>query len=277
MANMGSWLTCNPNAGSPNLIYYYEYSNVGCDTSHYQITFDGGAQVLAMTYYQSDNTAGHLTSRLVTQGNGAAALYNMAGQYYIEYVMRPSANNVCSNYCPYSDISTFTRVQGNPCFIGTDMEWDTGATSTGVGQSWWNTSCPNGPNNNGSCGLASCATPGNGTIDTSTRTWGNLTTGDGNSQTSSCNYQGTGAVYGLPKTSFISCFTHTVVPPFANTTVFSAGQPMYIYFETGPDNVSSTMTISSVTTYIQRFTVWECAGYKTGPCITNPVITTSPP
>jgi hypothetical protein len=275
-SNLASWFSCNSGAGTPYLVYYGEFSNVGCDTAHYNITTDGGVQVWAMTYYQTDNQAGHLVSRLTNQGNGASATFNMAPEYYIEYVMRPTTNHVCTGFCPYSFLSTFTRVQGSPCFFGSDMEWDSGATGTGVGQSWWNFSCPNGPVYGGSCAGGTCATPINGTINTSVNTWGDLTTGDGVNKAASCNYWAPGSVNGLPASAFKSCFSNTIVPPAANTSVFRAGQPMYIYFATGPDNIPNTMTVSSVTTFIQRFTVWECPGYASGPCITNPVITTAP-
>jgi hypothetical protein len=271
-SNLSSWLNCTTNGGTPYLLF--NFGDVPCDTNHQNITTDSGAQVFALSYSQADHGAGHWINRLQTTSNNSGAVFKMAEEYYIEFVMRPSTNTPCSTNCQYTALSTYTAVAGNPCFFATDMEWDQGQTGTGVGQAWWNmTPCGTSGNfRNGTCGAyPNCSTPVNGPINTSVDTWGNLTTGDGVSQAASCNYWGAGAISGLPASAFKSCFSNTVVPPASSTAVFNT-QPLYIYITA----LGDTIDISSYTTYIQRFTVWQCPGYKTGPCITNPVITTAP-
>jgi hypothetical protein len=275
-SNLGSWFSCTRIASAPYILYYQDYSDhVPCDLTHQNITTDSGVQVFALTYTSADAAAGKRESGV--QSQGSTPVVNMAGQYYIELVNRPSTNNTCSQFCDYAGLSTFTAVQGNPCFISTDMEWDTGSTGTGVGQAWWNPICgTSGSFNGGTCGGSTCATPVNGTINTSVNTWGNLTTGDGVSQSASCNYWSAGPVSGLPKTAFKSCFSNTAVPPFNSTAVFNT-QPMYLSFWAGEQNNVVPMDLaSSITHNIQRITVWQCPNYNNGPCITNPAITGPP-
>jgi hypothetical protein len=279
-SNLSSWFSCSESNSAPYLIYYAdgtEGSNVGCDTNHYNITTDSGVQVFATTYYQTDANAGHYSSALATQGSNTGAVVNLGDEYYIEAVMRPSNTSPYTTQITYSALSTFTKVQGNPCFFGTDMEWDSGKLGTGVGQSWWNPTCGTSGGWGGTCGTGNCATPSSsdGTINASVNTWGNLTTGDGVSRAASCNYWSSGSVNGLPASAFKSCFSNTIVPPMNSTAVFH-NAPMYMYFETGPHRNVITMAVPSVTTYWQRITVWECPGYATGACINNPVITTHP-
>lgn len=283
-SNLSTWFSCAEDAGAPYLVYYAaatEGSNVGCDTPHYSITTDSGAQVFALTYYQSDANAGHYSAVLHTRGLAShPAVFNMAEEYYIEYTMRLTTNNPYSSGGPaYSDFSTFTNVQGNPCFVSTDMEWDQGQARTGVGQAWWNKDCAGGSSGFGICdAFPNCVTPdsSDGPINTSVATWGNLTTGDGVNKFASCNYNSAGAISGLPASAFGGCFWNTIIPPFASTAAFRAAQPMLIYFESGPHRSAATVIPTSFATMIQRFTVWECPNYATGACITNPVVTTAP-
>jgi hypothetical protein len=269
---ISGWFSCVSGARPPALFSREGSNTVPCDATHVFMTTDSGAQVLAMAFLKSDNDAGLYWNRYDTDGDPSYPAFNMAEQYYIEFVVRPSTMNMCSNYCQETSLSADTKVLGNPCYYGTDMEFDSGATSTGVGEFENNPIC-------GSSGIQNLgATPIGGALDTQLRTWGNLTTGDGISQSASCNYSALGAVPGLPAGAFHSCAQFTLIPPSNSTAVFSQAQPMYVRINSGTEasGPGANIQVSSFTQYIQRFTVWECAGYASGGCINNPVITTAP-
>jgi hypothetical protein len=68
----------------------------------------------------------------------------------------------------------------------------------------------------------------------------------------------------------------TVVPP-STSTIFASREALIL--DEGPESSGqggSSWTATSHTTFLQRMTVWTCAGWKTGQCFNNPVITTHP-
>lgn len=278
-ATMSSWFSCTNTTAAPYLFRYL--GSIPCDSSHQVITTDGGVQVFAISYLTSDATGSSNNNVFLTNGTGANGHAGdpFPGQYYMEEVLHmPIISGICSGFCINFDNSTYTDVSGNPCFVASDMEWDNGASATGVGQAWWNPTCGSSGGYGGSCATGNCATPTNGAITTATTTWGNLTTGDGVSQYASCTYSAAGAIQGLDRTAWHSCFSNTAVPPFSSTAVYNTNQ--YFYIEEGPYNSSSSTWgtfNTNITTYMQRMTVWTCAGYNSGPCLTNPVVTTQPP
>jgi hypothetical protein len=273
-SNMASWLGCSGSTSAPYLFRYLVGTGaVPCDTSHQQITTDGGVQVLALSYLTSDALAGNAYNVMLTNGPGADPFDPFAGKSYLEVSMRlPIISGICTDFCINFDTSTFTHVQGNPCFASTDMEWDDGATSTGVGMAQWNLTCGTSSGN----GTSGPVTPIDGVITTAVMTWGNLTTADNVSQYAICNYSAAGNVQGLPGSAFHSCASATLVPPSTNP-VFHTN--VYANFQEGPFGLTSATWgtwNTNISTYIQRLTVWECPGYQTGGCYNNPVITTHP-
>jgi hypothetical protein len=285
-SNLSSWFSCAGTIGAPYLWFYayvYNAGNVGCDTSHQNITTDGGVQVLALSYYLTDANAGNYFNVIQSEASGVTsnATNPFPEQSYFEIVMRPTATtSLASGFTEFFDTSAFTSVSGAPCFISNDQEWDQGASATGVGMPLWNTTCGTGSGRG-----VGVTTNNDGHISTSYGTFGALMTADNVSAFGGCDYWASGAVNGLPKSAFGSCLTnqngvpgslsngvYTVIPP-SSSPIFSTR--LYRYVSEGPHSVRS-WTATSHTTYIQRMTVWECAGWATGPCITNPVITTTP-
>jgi hypothetical protein len=139
-SNLSSWLSCDKN-NSSNPYLFRSNGNVGCnDGVHQTVTTDRGVQVLAMSYLLTDAQAGHYSNLLLNQSNSSSnPIDPIPEEYYIEMVMRPTSTQ-CSTTdgCIYFDVSTFTNVQGNPCFIATDQEWDNNSTANGVGFAPWN-------------------------------------------------------------------------------------------------------------------------------------------
>jgi hypothetical protein len=276
-SNLSSWFVCDKNNTSNPYLFRYS-GDVGCqDGVHQLITNDGGVQVLAMSYLLTDAQSGKYSNLLLHQSSSSSQPIDpIPEEYYIEVVLRPSATH-CGNSpgCIYFSHNTFTFVQGNPCFVATDQEWDNDATTTGVGFAPWNLPSCNGTSSypNGVC----CASPVGGTINTSYDTWGIMVTADGVNQFSGCDYWKAGAVSGLTADSFLSCFQYNPINAGATTAVFNT--PLHWSMTEGPQSSGqggSSWTLGQHTTYIQRATIWECSGYQTGPCITNPVVTGHP-
>lgn len=264
-SNMSTWFSCSYQV---SLVYVASDYDAPCDSNHQSIVVDSGVQTFKTTVLKSDQTAGKYFARLNMQP------INQPEQSYMEMVIRPDATDVCNNFCTYFDLSTFTNVQGNPCFVATDMEWDGGATSTGVGEAWWNFNCGTG-SGFGSCDASQCSTPVEFPINTNVNTYGNLTTMDNVSKVSICDYWAAGAVSGLPSSSFRSCLVNTIVPPSANAVFHT--QPLYIYFGENTNGAFADMKVNSMSTYIQRITIWLCQGYQNGSCNTASVVSTAPP
>jgi hypothetical protein len=100
----------------------------------------------------------------------------------------------------------------------------------------------------------------------------------GGGKFSGCNYWGAGVVTSVPASARLSCFQYNPISAWgATTAVFNT--PLYWALAEGPQSAGqggTSWTITQHTTYIQRVTIWECSGYKTGPCITNPLLTAAP-
>jgi hypothetical protein len=284
-SNLSSWLSCSGSTSAPYLWRYL--GSVVCDTTHQNITTDSGVQVFTMTFSLADDQAGYHDNYLQNVASFASDPANpMPEQFYSEMVTRQvSPNGNCNTYCQVFDYSTFTSVSGNPCFIGKDQEFDDNANATGVGLAPFNYSPACGDSfGNGGGGPT---TNNDGPIHTTYGTFGNLVTADNVSGWGACDYWAAGAVSGLPKSAFGSCLTNFNGLGSLNNGVFSISPPanntafhgrMYTYINVGQKgNVGTGHWTSTIyTVYIQRFTIWECAGWATGACITTPVITTAP-
>ena len=269
-SNLSSWLSCSGSTSAPYLFDYVIGSDsVPCDTSHQNVTTVNGVQVLQLTYAVADQSAAHYINQL--RSINPVSSLNVSNpwqeEWYSEFVMQFNNTSPCgSNFCIAFNISTFTSVQGNPCFFATDQEWDSGATGTGTGFALYNFPC--GTSNFENLG----ASPVDGAISTNVTTWGSLVTADNVSTAAANNFWGSGAISGLPGSAFLSSVSKTVVPPATNPVFHN---PLYFYISEGPNGSTSNWTLTHVTN-IQRITIWECPGYQSGGCFNNRVITSAP-
>jgi hypothetical protein len=283
-SNLSTWLSCTKSRSAPAL-----FTNVGsaaCDSNHVTVTTDSGVQVVVFNVLQSDAQAG-LTQIYAVVGNGQNGDVNdpWRPEYYVEFTVKISNLSPCSGgaFCGLWDASVFSYAPNNQCFVGTDMEFDEGGTgATGIGMAPWNLQPCGQSNGTGAC----CASPTPATITTGIQTWGGLMTGDNVNTFAACNYQQNGNVYGLPASTWLSCFTDnpdacTVSdstecpgPPYTNLPFQT---PMVTYIAPGANGSSRESSyVGPLTVELYRYTIWECAGYVSGPCINNPVITTAP-
>jgi hypothetical protein len=275
-SNLSSWRSCSGSASSPFIMGFN--GDVPCDTNHQNITTDSGTQVLALSYFLTDEQAGHFGNSGVTFGpNGSSTPYAVA--YYIEMVVKTTTSGICSNFCLVWDMSTFTNEGPTRCFVSQDSEFDQGGSGSGLGGTLglasWNFPCGSTHGGGGTGPAVPVLFPvPSGTAYT---TYGSLVTADNVSQYGACDYSAPGAVSGLPASSWLSCVTSTVGGPVGGFSPFVNN--LYIYLAEGPQSAGqggTNWTASSHTTFIQRVTVWECSGYQTGQCYNNPVITTHP-
>lgn len=159
-------------------------------------------QVFVMGYTSTDN-ANSAANTIQSNGNYGGSVQNnyLPEQGYREFVVKVSDVNPCgSNECFLWDNSTFTAVGGNPCFVSSDMEIDSLINTTGIGLAVWNPVCgASGGNGTGP------ATPTGGPINTNLTTWGGLVTMDGGQYVTTCDYQASGNVSGLPGAAWLSC------------------------------------------------------------------------
>jgi hypothetical protein len=271
--NYSSWLNCNKNAATPYLLLYAGDSS--CDQTHFLITTDQGVQVLALSLLTSDVADGIGKTELVTNNGSASDI--TGGGYYTEMVTRVSNNTPCSAYCPYFDQSSFSDNNngGNGPFVSSDQEYDNTATNTGVGLAQWNLQSPgnNGdgwPSGTGPTSGADCVIS-----STSYNTCGRLVTEDNVSDFAGCDYAAPGNVMGLPPSAFGSCSGAVQVIPPSTSAVFT--NTMFFYLEEGSSIAQGINNLTTnITTYIQRFTIWDCPSPTNGQCFNNPVITMHP-
>jgi hypothetical protein len=256
------WFSCT-NSTSGVYLWYKDPSGVACDTTHQNITTDGGVQVLELTTLQSDNAFNQITT-----GYGASPQPNpFPAQYYYEGVFKPLAIP-CTGTC--LDIST-TGVdrssQGIYCTIGMDFDEVGPGTTVGGGLSGWNLN--NCSVNSGTYwfgpGFPSPDRPASST--TAYQTYGALMMMDGVSNVEGCVYYSAGVVSGLPSGSFYGCTGET--SPTTNPVAFQGQEYIYLGWpDSNPGTWSETATV-----YIQRVTMWTCPSPTGTPpeCYTNPI------
>jgi hypothetical protein len=268
-SNLSSWFSCNNT--TPYLFALNGVTLVPCDTSHQNITTDGGTQVLALTYTLADAQAGNYQNNLASgvSTNGT----QFPNQFYVEHVIRPTTTSPCGS-CLFYYLQTWVAGNGsNPCFIETDNEFST--TGWDVGMALWNAPCGTSSYYYDISSNPSSSTP----ISTSNyTTFGELLTADGLETVATCANLATGAVAGLPKTAFVGCGSWDLSSWPVNAPQAMSAR-MNLVLHEGPESAGqggSGWTATSETTYFQRVTFWTCANYASGPCYTNPVITSGP-
>jgi hypothetical protein len=192
-----------------------------------------------------------------------------------------STVNTCSSSClVYAPFYYAADQAIYPCFVAED--WDEvgspGATATDTDSQVWNQTC--GTNSAVTHGplLDTLANGGMPAATTSYSTYGVLWTGDGSTKVAYCTNWASGVVSGLPASAWRACTSWSpgslVTSP---SQMFAARERINV--AEGPESAQQgglVWTATSETTYIQRITIWTCSGWRTGPCLTNPVITTHP-
>lgn len=273
-SNLSTWFTCSHASSGP---YLWWHAGTGpCDTTHQNIITDSGVQVFALTFLASEGRSGGATNLLQNFGTGENGNREdpQRGQFYSEFTVKLSTVTPASdsNFAGLWDVSTFTNVVGWPCFVGTDQEFDQPSTDSGLGMPVWNHICGT------ASGDGSGPTTGNvNPINTSINTYGALVTMDGVSGTccfAGVTYSSPGNIYGLPG----SAFTGATGPDnmFSPNTSY-LNTLMYTYMAPGENGGGANPNwVSDITVELYRYTIWECDGYNSHPCINNPVITTAP-
>lgn len=286
IANMASWFTCGGvnSAGAPYL-FVVGQNGPSCDANHYTITTNGGVQALALTYYLTDSPA--YAAAVYSSGVNGDKLDIFPDQFYSEYVMQPTTIHSCNDsggWCgEWFDAGWTTHVQGNPCYVGSDQEFDSanpGNTLTGSGMAIWFNTTACGSSESGGYGPPSGNSPNVMRVSTNVGTFGRLFTMDGTEYAAICAYYAPGSVSGLTASATWGCSPEAqLIPPANNSNCCGISgsfmnTPMFMNLTVGPQGGAWTAT--SLTVYIYRYTVWTCAGYQSGACFTVPVITTAP-
>jgi hypothetical protein len=278
-SNLSSWFVCGNTA--PFLFTRHDFSDVPCDTAHVNIITDGSKQVLALSYYLTDKNNGQYSNSLDTATEIGATTVGTSfpEEIYIEQVIRVNSNNVCSSSCLAYSLATYAPnfQVNNPCFVSGDFDeisGFSGDTLANTGLHLWNPTCGT------SGGVFGPSPPTESPIaNSSYSTYGSLMTADNANpgHFALCSNWGSGAVSGLPASAFKSCTSAFQVVPPSTAPIFLARQMVQLW--EGPESFGqggSVWTGTQHTTYIQRVTVWTCAGWLTGQCYNNPVITTHP-
>ncbi len=269
--NLSSWLDCSKNTNSGVILYLDTGS---CDTSHENIISDGGVQVLALSYYLGNSADTTLTTAwCCTNGTTGTIGTTLPAAFYLEQVYRLSSYNVCSQPCILWATSTWAADAAtgtNPCFFAGDLD-ENGSTGGTINTSMaeWNPVC----GTSGYDFYPSVNNPPPGPSTSSYSTYGFLWTTDGTANYMVNDYHATGAVRGLPGSSF---YGTTGAASVAHPSSAGFSHRITQTLNEGPQSDSSYFTGASHTTYIQRITIWACSGWATGTCPVNPVITTAP-
>jgi hypothetical protein len=281
-STLSSWLSCGGFGGNTILTFT---GATPCDTGHQNITTDGGTQVLALTYTLADKNNGIYYNVVQSGGFVGSSIAGTSfpiGHYY-ELVVKLSNFDPCgTNNCIVYDTSTYAPDAfsgGNPCFIETDSElWDN--SNPNVGVDYWNPTCGTSGN---AFGPAVNTPPIQQPSTSAYTTYGILSTIDNvNNNFGACTYSATGAVSGLPASSWKDCATQAVGGSSATNAVFNSRNGVFLV--EGPQSSGQggvNWSATTETTTIQRVTFWVCpnptgGAWQTGQCYNNPVITAHP-
>lgn len=298
-SNLSTWFTCNNNNTDTSKLWSWN-GTVPCDTNHLNTASDGGAQVLAISYYLADMTAGHYFAEInsgtyVGPPPGVVSPTPLPQEYYVEQVLRPSTTTPApGTSIPYYFISTFKLVPTDYCFLSADFDefYNGNTTNANTGMAEWTSDTTCNPPNGGyvfmPCVGGSCPSQPDPPAPSSAsyNTYGQLITIDDVKYAGQCTYYATGAVSGLAAGSFQACAKYDALSGNVNSGVFS-GARLRIYIDLGnPDPGAQVFvpqwTANPLTMNFQRITVWVCpnptggSDWRTGNCYTNPVITTHP-
>jgi hypothetical protein len=267
--NLSSWLEC-AGASSP-LLYEHDYGDPS-NCSDISITTDGGAQVLQMIYTPTDtNGQTWLATDSSTGYPNSAGIRTHTG-FYTEEVWRqtPASFDTCQSYMPGCIQFDFWSIQvSSSCPSCTDLEFDfveTYGNGSGGG---------NGTSGGGSAiGASACFQCISGYDRTEYNTYGGFNTV---TNSGSPNYEDCWVLNGISRSL---CGSTTVDATSLDDTTIEFYPMMVGPQATGGNNSKcpggTCSPTGTLTAYIQRMTIWSCAGYSTNtsgsPCFSSSLV-----
>lgn len=282
-SNLSSWLSCSSSGSQYLWVFIGDITT--CSSQDVITTDAAGQQVFAMSYNNSDLSAGKYNNWLAT-GTIYSTPSTFANQFpvamYVESTVQTNTVTPCSSgYCIILGMEDpgFRASPTNWCSVGGDFDEISTSGTTNSGLYGWNLqTCSS---NSGAYSFG----PGNPTLAPQVTpntyyTFGNLLTVDDVGYISQCNNYASGDVRGLTAGAFLSCVSWNIPFSSAGSPVFFNG--MGLYASVGPESTGNSPGVSTwsanLTVDFRRITVWTCPSPTGSPpqCFNNPVITTHP-
>jgi hypothetical protein len=226
-------------ASSP-LLWAADTSTVPCDSNHYAMVSDGGVNVFAATWLVNDTVINNLLSNsTVGQAFPAYLGYTVPNAQFVETTWRVNSDTQCTAGCLMWGPFEYPH-SGDP-YPFVEFDVDETYTSPNLAQGSIHT------NLTGTI-LAPVFDP------TNYHTYGARVTSDGNGDYALCEYFSSAVVSGLPASSFNTCLTTSTSG--SQDTRKTMMVPWLV------NNNDFSKFTASVTVYIQRLTIWECADWR---------------